>query len=108
MFDDSCTLFWFFCRTNFKEPDNPNACPYSSVDDMLVNIEAQPQWIQWRSAPLKERAALARNIAKQFHPDKWDTFNPTCDVDHAGALRGGGWGRFGGKVLFAVVGKRSN
>ena len=80
-----CTLFWFFCRTNFKEPDNPNACPYSSVHDMLENIEAQPQWIEWRSAPLNQRAALARNIAKQFHPDKWDTFNPTCDVDHAGA-----------------------
>jgi predicted nucleotidyltransferase len=52
---------------------------------MLENIEAQPQWIEWRAAPLNQRAALARNIAKQFHPDKWDTFNPTCDVDHAGA-----------------------
>ena len=53
---------------------------------MLLNIEAQPQWIEWRSAPLQQRASLARNIAKQFHPDKWDQFNPTCDVDHKGAV----------------------
>jgi hypothetical protein len=31
---------------------------------------------------------MARNFAKQFHPDKWDVFNPTCDVDHKGAQSG--------------------
>jgi hypothetical protein len=55
------------------------------VEDMLVNIKAQPQWIEWRAAPLKDRASKARGIARQFHPDKWATFNPTCDIDHKGA-----------------------
>jgi hypothetical protein len=61
---------------------------YATVQDMLANIEAQPQWIKWRSAPLEQRASMARNFAKQFHPDKWDVFNPTCDVDHKGAQSG--------------------
>jgi hypothetical protein len=54
---------------------------------MLHHIKAQPQWTEWRNAPLEKRPSLARNITKHFHPDKWDEFNPTCDIDHKGALR---------------------
>jgi hypothetical protein len=53
---------------------------------MLHHIKAQPEWIAWRNAPLEKRPSLARNIAKHFHPDKWDEFNPTCDINHSGAL----------------------
>lgn len=97
---DNCVLFWFFCRPNFQEPDNPNECPYASVHDMLAHIEAQPQWIEWRSAPLQHRASLARNIAKQFHPDKWDVFNPSCDVDHKG-----GWAHVISKRVIEEISK---
>jgi len=65
-----CTFFWFFCRQKFQEPEDPNACPYTSADHMLEHIEAQPQWKQWRAAPLEKRASLAREMAKHFHPDK--------------------------------------
>jgi hypothetical protein len=52
---------------------------------MLSHIKAQPEWIKWRNAPLEQRPSLGRSIAKHFHPDKWNDFNPTCDIDHSGA-----------------------
>ena len=85
-FSTRCTFFFFWCHKNHEEPEDPNTCPYKSVDAMLHHIKAQPQWTEWRNAPLEKRPSLARNITKHFHPDKWDEFNPTCDIDHKGAL----------------------
>ena len=86
LFATRCTFFFFWCHKNHEEPEDPNTCPYKSVDAMLHHIKSQPKWIEWRNAPLEKRPSLARNITKHFHPDKWDEFNPTCDIDHKGAL----------------------
>ena len=86
LFATRCTFFFFWCHKNHEEPEDPNTCPYKSVEAMLHHIKSQPKWIEWRNAPLEKRPSLARNITKHFHPDKWDEFNPTCDIDHKGAL----------------------
>ncbi len=73
------------CRESSDEPDHPNGCPFRSLEAMLSHIKAQPEWVKWRHAPLEQRPSLGRNIAKHFHPDKWDEFNSTCDIDHSRA-----------------------
>ena len=95
--------FFFFCRQNVEEPEHPNACPFKSFEAMLSHIKAQPEWIKWRNAPLEQRPSLGRSIAKHFHPDKWNEFNPTCDIDHSGAwLAANGAGNCCKKVIVLV------
>lgn len=69
-------------------------------------IEEQQDYVNWRSAPVEERAAHGRQIIIRYHPDKcaylfnlacpscafcliafrfygrWDQYNPICDHDH--------------------------
>jgi hypothetical protein len=67
-----CAFFWFFCKeVKFEEPDDPNQCPYKTVQQFIAHITAQPEWKSWRAAPLQERARHAREMAKRFHPDKY-------------------------------------
>ena len=75
-----CKFFWFFCRDvqKFEEPDDPNKCPYKTKQLYLEHIQAQPEWREWRAAPLEERRRLARQIAKRFHPDKYVASTSSC------------------------------
>ena len=77
---DRCKFFWFFCRDvqKFEEPDDPNKCPYKTKELYLEHIQAQPEWREWRAAPLEERRRLARQIAKRFHPDKYVVNTSSC------------------------------
>ena len=75
-----CKFFWFFCRDvqKFEEPDDPNKCPYKTKQLYLEHIQAQPEWREWRAAPLEQRRRLARQIAKLFHPDKCVASTSSC------------------------------
>ena len=52
------------------EPDDPNKCPYNTVHEMIEHRKSQPEWMAWRAAPVEERKRLARQLIKQYHPDK--------------------------------------
>jgi hypothetical protein len=72
-----CSFFWFFCRDEpiAEEPEDPNACPYKTVEAFWDHIQSQPEYLAWRAAPLEQRASHARQMAKRFHPDKCGAFD---------------------------------
>jgi hypothetical protein len=53
------------------EPEDPNACPYKTVESFWEHIQSQPEYLAWRAAPIEQRASHARQMAKRFHPDKY-------------------------------------
>lgn len=67
-----CKFFWFSCVDVpvFRQPDDPNKCPYNTWQDLLEHLKGQPQWKEWRSAPVQQRPKLSKPIVVMFHPDK--------------------------------------
>jgi hypothetical protein len=65
-----CSFFWFFCRDlpKFERPDDPNVCPYKSVQEYFEHMQEQQDWIDWRNAAVENRAAYARKIVIRVHP----------------------------------------
>jgi hypothetical protein len=68
-----CKFFWFSCVDVpvFRQPDDPNKCPYNTWQDLLEHLKGQPQWKEWRSAPVQQRPKLSKPIVVMFHPDKF-------------------------------------